>query len=187
MFLNVKFETLTYQAGEIDFSMCPASAPNISGRSKTYSEAVPAFNMATRIWLMLSVQIMAYYAKVKALRPRAQLAAKYCAPGEPAGHLIPFTLNRRLRRRLARLQRLGRIAPAQLCIYEADDDEDDGLSETQFLDKMIRHEKWCRVRVFGLGMTRRALRKMAVMFEGLQGRTASLRRAMACHALLSPD
>lgn len=174
----MKLDALTYQAGEIDLSL--ASAPAISGRSDISGEAVSA--LAARLWVMLSFQIMAYFAKVKTLSPKAELVMRY---GEPSTRLISVTMNRRLRRKLRKFQQIGRIKAPELCIH--DPMEEDALTRGQLLDRMIRTQKWCRMRVFGLGQSRRERQLHVMRFLGWQGSLAHLQCAMSCHAPLCPD
>lgn len=178
----MRFETLTYQAGEFDLSLT-ASAPTISGRFDDLGEAVSHFTV--RLWLMLSFHIVAYVAKVRATHPSARFVIKHGAEDATSGPFISVTMNRRLRRKLARLRRLGRMAAPALTVHEPA--EEDTLSRGQLLDKMIRTQKWCRIRVFGLGQSRRARQLYVMRFSGLQGGFMNLRRALCCHAILSPD
>jgi len=179
----VKCETLTYSARSFEES--GASAPERLARSEHHGEALSASRLASRLWLMLSFQIMAYFAKVKENTPKVQLVRKYGATDEDGGRMISVTLNRKIRRKLARLERLGKIGAPKIGVQEPH--EDDDLTITQYMEKLIRTGKWNRVLAFGLGLKRRERQALVMGFAGLQGCAVSLRRAIACLAPLSPD
>ena len=113
------------------------------------------------------------------------MVVKHGDPCETSAQYITVTMNRRLRRKLARLRRLGRMAAPEVALDESV--EVDKLSHTQRLEKMIRTRKWCRIRIFGLGQTRRARQVHVWRFAGLQGCVVSLQQALNCHAPLCPD
>ena len=138
---------------------------------------------------MISFQIMAYFAKVKALSPETQLVRQWGSSDESEGPVCKMTMNRRVRRRLAHLQRRHRLAPPKIRLREAPKDapNDKNLTAYQFIDKMIRTQKWSRVKIFNLGLKERERLDEIFRFLGLQGCPASLRRAMMCLAPLSPD
>jgi len=129
-------------------------------------------SMASRFWLMLTFQIMAYFAKIQEVSPKARLVRSF---GEP-GRLCKITMNRRIRRKLARMQRLGQLGAPTVSVHEPT--EDDDLSATQYIEKMIRTRKWSRVRIFGLNRGRRVPNKGGVLSFGLPA---------ICNAILTPE
>ena len=113
MFLDVTFESVTYVAG--DFS---ASAPLRLGRSEVPKAALceeacacgeeghemPGLFLC--FWQMLRARIMAYVSALTTYRPGAEVTLHY---GDPDGPTVEVTLSRAIRRRIAYLQRRGRI------------------------------------------------------------------------------
>ena len=187
MFLNVTCANVTYAARSCDERR--ASAPSIKGRFEPYGEASFAAHMASRLWVMLSFQIMAYFAKVKQLSPKTQLVQQWGSSDESEGPVCKMTMNRRVRRRLAHLQRRGRTVRPKLRLSTAPKEAptDNHLTVYQFIDKMIRTQKWSRIKIFNLGLKERERLDEIFKFPGLQGCAASLRRAVMCNAPISPD
>ena len=190
MFLNVKFEALTYAAHETDYSV-RASAPGISGRSTSPQgelSAAPISEAFLKLWMWMSLQVMGCLGKCglqKAIpdsTPQHIFVVPSNNPDAPQGAVC---VNRSILRKLRRLERLrpesfyekGVPNPAWV----------KALSPNQFLDYMIRVHKWCRVKVHRLGggtwnKLRRATAKL-----GLQMDLVSVPLATKCQALLSPD
>ena len=187
MFLNVTCTDVTYAARSCDESR--ASAPSIQGRFKPHGEASFAAHAASRLWVMLSFQIMAYFAKVRELSPETQLVQQWGGSDESKGPVCQMTMNRRVRRRLAHLRRRGRVVRPKLRLSTAPKDapNDKGLTVYQYIDKMIRTQKWSRVKIFNLGLKEKERLDEIFKFPGLQGCAASLHRAMMCNAPISPD
>ena len=201
MLLIVKVEALTYVALPFEGD---ASAPLILGRPETPSEETPSVetpsaeprhgtgpskfgpNIAAQIWLLLSFQLLTYFSSLAnrpmtQCQPQPRLVRHY---GSDDGPCRAVRLNRSLKRKLKRMQRRGLIGPATL---REEDPEMDDLSPTQLVERMIRARQWSRVKVYRLGFGRRDLRRIAVMWAGLQGCAASLAKGMMCLAPLSPD
>jgi len=125
---------------------------------------------------MLTFQIMAYFAKIQDISPKAKIVYRFGgAEGEP-GRLCKITMNRRIRRKLARMQRLGQLGAPALSVHEPT--EEDDLTGTQYMEKMIRTRKWSRVRMFGLNRGRRVPNKGGVLSFGLPA---------ICNAILTPE
>ena len=183
----MKCETLTYAARSCDESR--ASAPSISGRFEPHGEASFAAHAASRLWVMISFQIMAYFAKVRELSPETQLVRQWSSSDESKGPVCQMTMNRRVRRRLAHLRRRGRVVRPKLRLSTAPKEAstDNHLTVYQYIDKMIRTQKWSRVKIFNLGLKEKERLDEIFKFPGLQGCAASLRRAMMCNAPISPD
>jgi len=117
---------------------------------------------------------------MKELGPEVRLVhgwggAEGSTDGQPL-RLYKLTMNRRIRRKLARLQRLGRLGMPTLRVHEPS--EEDELSPAQYMEKMIRTRKWSRVRIFGLNRGRRVPNRGGVLTLGL---------AASCNAILTPE
>jgi len=69
----------------------------------------------------------------------------------------------------------------------ADDKARCNLSPGQFTEYCIRVHGWSRMRSYGLGLGRRALRAIAISAAALQGDILSLQKPALCAAPLSPD
>ena len=194
MVLNVKFETLTYSVSPFGGE---ASAPLILGRSEGSSaesdyavtplaDKPQSASLAAQIWLMLSFQILAYFSFVTKHLPKPRFVMQY---GDDDGPLRTVRLNRSLKRKLARMQRRGLVGSPRLRAEESQEESqiDDSLSPTQFLEHMVRTRNWSRVRVYRLGLTRKDLRRIAVMWASLQGCRRTLTESQMCRAPLCPD
>lgn len=193
----MKFEALTYSAACFERG---ASAPSILGRSSCASAAAfsPALNISEtgssgplsavmlRFWLWVQMQF-------GALHPRP--ARKVCSTpshifhlptSEPGAPQKSVRVNRAMMRRLRRLMRLrgasyfeGPSVSAECARL--------GLTLRQYRDYMIRCRGYSRVRIYGLGLGRRAMMLRSIFCGLLQGDAASLRRSAICGARLSPD
>ena len=191
-FLNVKFETLTFSAACFERGV---SAPSILGRSSYISAAAlsaapktsaPISAAILRFWLWMQMQF-------GVLRPRP--ARKVCSTpshtfhlptSEPGASQKSVRVNRAMMRRLKRLIRLrgasyfeGPSVGAGCARL--------GLTLRQYRDYMIRCRGYSRVRLFSLGLGRRAMMLRSIFCVSLRGDAASLRRAGVCGARLSPD
>jgi len=109
--------------------------------------------------------------------------------GDDEGPLRAVRLNRSLKRKLARMQRRGLVGSPSLRAEESQEESqmEGSLSPTQFLEHMIRTRNWSRVRVYHLGFKRKDLRRIAVMWTGLQGCHKALAESLMCRAPLCPD
>ena len=94
-------------------------------------------------------------------------------------------VNRSILRKLRRLERLR--PEAFLETPEPQLDWVKALSPAQYLDYMIRTQKWCRVKVHRLDETLRDRLRRVIRTLSLQGNDICLSMAMNCQALLSPD
>lgn len=187
-FLNVKFETLTFSAACFERGV---SAPSILGRSSCASAAAlspapktsaPMSAAILRFWLWMQMQF-------GVLRPRP--ARKVCSTPSHIFHLPtsePGAPQKsvRVNRAMMRLIRLrgasyfeGPSVGAECARL--------GLTLRQYRDYMIRCRGYSRVRLFSLGLGRRAMVLRSIFCVSLRGDAASLRRAGVCGARLSPD
>jgi hypothetical protein len=139
-------------------------------------------SLAAQIWLMLSYHILACLSSIKNHLSKPRVVIQY---GDDAGPMQKVTLNRALKRKLARMQRRGLIGAPRISAEEAQIDE--SLSPTQFIEYMIRTKKCSRIRIFHLGWGRKEWRRMAVIWAGLQGCRAALAKNLLCRAPLTPD
>ena len=188
-FLNVKFETLTFSAACFERGV---SAPSILGRASAAALSAPPKTSAPisvailRFWLWMQMQF-------GALRPRPARKV-YSTPShifhlptsEPGAPQKSVRVNRAMMRRLKRLIRLrgasyfeGPSVGAECARL--------GLTLRQYRDYMIRCRGYSRVRIFGLGLGRRALLLRSIFCGLLQGDAASLGRPAVCGARLRPD
>jgi len=102
--------------------------------------------------------------------------------------LIRVRMNRALSRRMRWLIRRGRVQRSgRLRIYNAEAEQRCNLSPGQFIDYSIRVCGHSRVRAYGMGLARRALRLRGFLLATLQGDILSLHKAALCAAPLSPD
>ena len=193
MFLDVKFETLTYSAHETDYSV-RASAPAILGRFTSSSglngEAVsaPVSHAFLRLWMWMSLQLIECLAKYRPQKAIQESTPShiFIVPGKtPDAPRGSVRVNRSIMRTLRRLERLRPEA-----FQEKDEILPDwvkALSPNQFLDYMIRARKWCRVKVHRLGGgTWNKLRRAAARI-GMQSGPARQSKAALCNAILTPD
>jgi len=181
----MKFETLTYSAHITDYSVS-ASAPSILGRLEASKSrnGIAAFLF----------RVAAYFHSRMASLPCVE-----CAPQEPltvidtsldnsSEPLIKVRMNRHFSRRMRWLIRRGRVQRSgEMRVATADDEARCNLTPGQFNEYCIRVHGYSRIRTYGLGLGRRALRKIAMNWAGLQGNALSLARTGLCLAPLSPD
>jgi len=200
----VKFETLTYAASSTDFSVGGASALAILGRlepsqGSTSSEGglYPAHMPECLAAFLL--RVVAYFQGCLSALPvleRCVLESLFeermtladSSIDETSEPLQLVRMNRALSRRMRWLMKRGRVErPGKVRIATAQDKARCNLTPGQFIEYSIRVHGWSRPRSYGFGLGRQALRKIAICFAGLQGDTLSLRQAMMCNALISPD
>ena len=95
-------------------------------------------------------------------------------------------VNRSIMRKLRRLQRIHPPSFFDKPAYRPEGTREE-LSMSQYLEYMIRKNKWSRVRVHKLGLTRADLMQRSVGLLCLQGDSAILAMAASCNAPMSPD
>lgn len=105
------------------------------------------------------------------------------APNAPARAV---RVNRSILRKLRRLERLYPPSYFDGPAYRPEGARPD-LSESQYLEYMIRLHRWSRVRTHGLGLRRRDRMLRVIACLDLQGAAASLGLSGICHAPLTPD
>ncbi len=111
-----------------------------------------------------------------------------CAVDETSEPLQLVRLNRHLSRRLRWLIRRGRVeSSGNMRLATEDDKARCTLTPGQFNEYCIRVHRWSRIHVYGMGLGRRALRRIVISAKALQGDALSLRRAAMCLAPLMPD
>ena len=102
--------------------------------------------------------------------------------------LMKVRMNRALSRRLRWMMKRGRLGGSgEMRLASATEQARCQLSAGQFIEYCIRVHGQSRIRAYGLGLGRRALRDMAIHCAALQGDGLSLCRAAKCNALLAPD
>ena len=102
--------------------------------------------------------------------------------------LIAVRMNRALSRRMRWLIKRGRASRSgKIRVASADDKARCHLTPGQFIEYGIRVYGLSRVRSYGLGLGRRALRLLAISAAFLQGYGLSLNKPTLCAAPLSPD
>jgi len=102
--------------------------------------------------------------------------------------LIAVRMNRALSRRMRWLIKRGRVERSgKMRLASADDKARCNLTPGQFIEYGIRVHGLSRVRSYGLGLGRRALRMIAISAAFLQGDGLSLNKPALCAAPLSPD
>ena len=190
MFLDVKFETLTYAAHETDCSV-RASAPEIMGRStppQGGSSPTPLSGAFLQLWLWMSLQVMGCLAmcglqrRIPDSTPQHIFVVPSADPDTPKGAI---RVNRSILRKLRRLERLKPEV-----FLEKDEPLPDfvkAFSPTQFLDYMIRTKNWSRVRVHNLRKGTWNKLRRAVVRLGLQAGLAGSSDTATCNAILTPD
>ena len=72
-------------------------------------------------------------------------------------------------------------------VATAEDKARCNLTPGQFIEYCIRVHGWSRVRSYGLGLGRLALRLLAISAAFLQGDVLYLNKSATCAAPLSPD
>ena len=187
MFLNVTFESVTYLAG--DFS---ASAPLRLGRSEAppalgeescaFGEGcneMPGFFLC--FWQMLRARIMAYVSALTTYRPGAKVRLHY---GDPDGPTVEVTLSRAIRRRIAYLQRRGRIG---LETSQAESASVYTHPNARFIARYLRRKYARRRAAFGRARLGLGSRAAMVNTAALQRGLTDMLSRLTCAAPLSPD
>lgn len=177
------FETATYAPGAFDFSIEREPAC----RAKTtdsLTDGLAAFLL----------RVAAYFQGCLASLPRANnipqesLTVIDTALESGSGPLQKVRMNRALSRRLRWLIRRGRVQRSgKIRLVTADDEARCTLTPGQFNEYSIRVHGMSRIRIYGMGWGRRALRLRSILSVLLSGDVLSLRKAALCCAPLSPD
>lgn len=188
MFLNVKFETLTYLAG--DFS---ASAPLRLGRSEGPEAALCEECCACAeeghemprlflcFWQMLRARIMAYVSALTTYRPGATVTLHY---GDPDGPTVEVTLNRAIRRRIAFLYRRGRVGTDSSW---AEAESAYTHSNARFMARFLWWKHYNIRKAFGRARLGLGSRAVMVNAAALQRGLKDMVSRLTCAAPLSPD
>ena len=176
------FETATYAAPSFDFALT-LEAQDAQGALEragfTYSLAAFLLRLA------------AYFQGCLSSLPRAShnsITLIDHAMDKSPEPLIKVRMNRHLSRRLRWLIKRGRVETSgNMRMAVAADEARCNLTPGQFMEYCFRVHRQSRVRLYGLGLGRRALRLCAIFSAALQGEGAALRRAGLCAAPLAPD
>lgn len=196
----MKCETLTYSAYAAGYSVVCRPAPSIMGRSSLASAGEPSdgggvssalpgplSHAMLRLWLWAHFQISGCVEKAKdsiaAALVRSRIFELPCSDPEAIPTCIK--VNRSMLRKLKRLERLGRAQAFETLPHEMAAVE--GLSPTQYLEYMIRHQTWSRAKVYGLGPSLREKIRAAMTATALRGSADHLARLEHCAAPISPD
>jgi len=178
------FETATYAAPTIGFSI-------------EREVAHPASQMNGLAAFLL--RVAAYFQGCLASLPRASFTSMGYIPQESltvidtaieSGFepLQKVRMNRALSRRLRWLIRRGRVERSgKMRLATTEDEARCNLTPGQFNEYCIRVDGLSRIRIYGMGWGRHALRLRAIFSALLRGDTLCLYRAVQCSAPLSPD
>lgn len=173
------FDSVTYTSPIFDFTLESEGAR--SSETPCPKQGLAAFLL----------RLMAYFQGCLASLPRAPqqpIAVMGTSLDEGSEPLIKVRMNRHLSRRLRWLIRRGLVARlGELRVATAADEARCNLSPGQFNEYCIRVHRLSRIRIYGLGFGRRALRLCAFFMVALQGDAMCLRRAGLCLAPLTPD
>ena len=188
MFLNVKFETLTYSAGEFS-----ASAPLRLGRSEVPEVALceesctcaeeghETPGLVLCFWRLLRARIMAYVSALTSYRPGAKVTLHY---GDPDGPTVEVTLNRAIRRRIAYLYRCGRVDAER---SQAKSDSVYTHPNARFMARFLKWKYARRRAAFGRARLGLGSRASMVNTAALQRGLTDMLSRLTCAAPLSPD
>jgi len=187
----VKFETLTYSAHVTDYSVA-ASAPSILGRSLPEGGIAPAYLPPYLAAFLL--RLAAYFQGTVNSLPRKEYPTELCltvidtALDGTTEPLQRVRMNRQLSRRLRWLIKRGRVERSgETRLATAEDEARCNLTPGQFNEYCIRSSRVSRIRIYSLGLSRRALRLRSILLFVLQGDRLCLGKASLCSAPLSPD
>ena len=178
------FETARFDAPVFDFTVGPEMG---SGVGPEIAEAArPPLGLAAFL-----LRLMAYFQGCLASLPRAPkhsitvIDSSLDNSSEP---LMQVRMNRHLSRRLRWLIKRGRVERSgELRLATADDIARCTLTPGQFIEYSIRVHRISRIRMYGLGLGRRALILRSITLAALQGDRMCRRKAVICSAPLSPD
>ena len=192
--MNVKFETLTYQAPVADFSVECASGPqearDLEPEMAPKTTACPAriSDVVLSFWLWMSGYVASCLFGLS-LRDKSlgQQIVFWPVLRDGSETLCALRVSRSIARRLRRLARRGpRQEGFSLLGFQASSNTDH-LSPAQCLEWLIRVYRIGRTRVYGLNATRRDLMRRAVKGAELQGDALCLGKGALCAAPLCPD
>lgn len=188
----MKFETLTYAAGSTDFSVGHALGSQEALLSSPQGVLSPA-RLSVGIAAFL-LRVAAYFQGCLASLPRAEhiteqsLTVINTSLDDTSGPLQKVRMNRALSRRMRWLIKRGRVERSgKMRLATAKDMTRCILTPGQFLEHSIRVHGFSRIRVYGLGQGRRALRLIAIYAAALQGDGLYLCKGAICLAPLTPD
>jgi len=187
----MKFEALTYTAHVTDYSVT-ASAPLRLGRLADDGRGASSY-LSNGIAAFL-LRLAAYFHSALGSLPRSHYPAEGSltfidtALDNSCEPLQKVRMNRHLSRRLRWLIRRGRVeSSGELRLATAKDEARCRLTPGQFNEYCIRAHGWSRIRVYGLGFTRRGLFLNMLGALPLRGDRVSLSRPVNCNALITPD
>lgn len=177
-------ETASFDAPVFDFTLGPEMGSEVE--LEMAEAARPPLGLAVFL-----LRLMAYFQGCLASLPRAPkhsitiIDSSLDNSSEP---LIQVRMNRHLSRRLRWLIRRGRVERSgKMRLATAADEARCNLTPGQFNEYCIRVHGMSRIRIYGMGLGRRALRLLAFTQAALQGCVLSLRKAAVCSAPLCPD
>jgi len=191
------FETLTYAAVATDYSVGGASGPEETRSLSPQGAAYPA--RFSDIMASFLLRVAAYFqgclSSLPILErpchgslPQERLTVADSSVDDITGPLMVVLMNRHLSRRLRWLIRRGRVERSgEMREATPEDKARCNLSPGQFSEYCIRVHGHSRIRTYGFGLGRRALRRIAICGAGLQGSVDCLAKAALCRAPLSPD
>ena len=191
----MKFETLTYAALPPDVSGDSAAGPQeapITSPKGGFSPAHMTDNIASFL-LRLAAYFQGYLSSLPSMKRLARpkpihLTVIDSAIEGGSEPLITVRMNRAFSRRMRWLIKRGRVQRSgKMRVASAEDKARCNLTPGQFIEYCIRVHGWSRVRSYGLGSGRRALRLLAISAAFLQGDGVSLNKPTLCAAPLSPD
>ena len=181
-------ETASFDAPVFDFTLGPEMGPERGSEVELEMAEAARPPLGLAVFLL---RLMAYFQGCLASLPRAPkhsitiIDSSLDNSSEP---LIKVRMNRHLSRRLRWLIRRGRVERSgELRVATAEDEARCNLTPGQFLEYSIRVHRMSRIRLYGLGMGRLALRLCAIFMASLQGDKVSLSRVGLCSAPLTPD
>ena len=173
------FETATYAAPSIDFSIEPETA---------YPTGLASFLLRLAAYFQGCLASLPSPKNICANRIQDSLAVIDSALDASSEPLIKVRMNRHLSRRLRWLIRRGRVERSgKMRLATAADQARCNLTPGQFMEYSIRVHRISRIRIYGLGLGRRALLLRGFTLAALQGCVLSLRKAALCSAPLCPD
>jgi len=182
-------ETFTYSAHETDYSVARAAGPYEAlvpaPRGALSAAPVPLAVLKLLMWMRWYVSgVLETFAapKLSASQPSHIFRLPSTNPAVPARCV---RVNRSMLRKLRRIQRL-RPQDFDGTAYRPAGTRPD-LSNSQYLEWMIRKYKWNRVRIHRLGGRRSVALFKCLTARKFRGNSACVGRALLCHAPISPD
>lgn len=173
------FDSVTYTAPILDFTLESEDAG--SSETTCAKQGLAAFLL----------RLMAYFQGCLSslpCAPRTSITVIDSSLEDSSEPLMQVRMSRHLSRRLRWLIRRGRVERlGKLRLTTAEDEARCNLTPGQFNEYCIRVHRRSRVRLYGLGLGRRALRLRGFTMALLQGGEACFCRASQCSAPLTPD